>query len=108
MTPETIKDWLKSNHKDRHWLARECGVHKQTVDGWLSAGRPISTPAANILAGIIKGKKTLNPRLTLEEYNKAQNAAAAAGQTLEEWISSVIVSALKLVILVGILWVLAA
>jgi len=106
--PEIIKAFLKAQNKDRHWLARQCNVSKQTVDGWLSANRPISAPATQILKGLIDGTKSINPRLTLEEYNRAQVIAAKKGMTLEEWISSLIVAALKLVIIGGILWILIA
>lgn len=92
MNTETIKTWLKANKKDRHWLASQCGVHKQTVDGWLSAGRTIPAPSAKIIRGIMsKGAGVLNPRLTLEEYNQAQALAAQKGQSLEDWISELTV-----------------
>lgn len=100
MKPETIKSWLKHNQKDRKWLADQCGVHKQTVDGWLSANRPISAPSAKIIRGIIsKGGGALNPRLTLEQYQQAQAAANSKNLSLEEWIAELIKSAIKLIIL---------
>ncbi len=108
MNPETIKTWLKSNRKDRQWLADKCGVHKQTVDGWLSANRTISAPAATIIRGLMKGSAALNPRLTLEEYNRAQSIAHAKGQSLEDWISELIKGAIKLLIAAGLIWLAAS
>lgn len=35
-TKEEIKEWLKVIGKDRFWLAQECGVTKQSVDGWFT------------------------------------------------------------------------
>jgi hypothetical protein len=102
--PETIKSWLKANQKDRQWLANQCGVHKQTVDGWLSANRPISAPSANIIKGIIsKGWGALNPRLTLEQYQRAQAAATQKGMSLEDWIADLIKTAIKLIIFAAII-----
>lgn len=108
MKPEIIKAFLKAQNKDRQWLARQCSVSKVTVDGWLSANRPISAPAAQILSGLILGSKSVNPRLTLEEYNRAQAIATKQGLTLEEWISGLIVNAIKLCIAGGVLWLLSA
>jgi hypothetical protein len=104
---EIIKTWLKTNKKDRHWLADQCGVHKQTVDGWLSAGRTIPKPAASIIQGLMNKGPSLAARLTLDEYNRAQNKAAESGKTLETWISDLIKTAIQLLLLAGLLWLVA-
>ena len=104
---EIIKTWLKTNTKDRHWLADQCGVHKQTVDGWLSAGRTIPKPAASIIQGLMNKGPSLSARLTLEEYNRAQNKASEKGQDLETWISELIKKAIQLLLIAGLLWIAA-
>jgi hypothetical protein len=38
---EEIKAWLKTANRDRPWLAKQTGVHKRTVDNWLSSPQEI-------------------------------------------------------------------
>lgn len=52
---------------------------------------------------MIKGG-SLNPKLTLEQFNSATAKAAASGQTLEEWISDLITASLKLLIFGAVIW----
>lgn len=103
-TPTNIKAWLKLIKKDRAWLADQCGVSAPTVDGWLSAGRNIPEPAAKIIRQLMLQGASLNPKLTLEQYNMASAKAAAKNQTLEEWISDLIKNSLKLSVLGGVLY----
>lgn len=45
-----VRSWLKKSiRKDRQWLADECGVHKRTVDNWLSSKRPIPLRARKLI-----------------------------------------------------------
>jgi hypothetical protein len=103
-TAPHIKAWLKGIRKDRAWLADQCGVSAPTVDGWLSAGRNIPEPSAKIIRQLMIKGPSLNPKLTLEQYNQASAKAAAKGQTLEDWISDLITASLKLVIFGGVVW----
>lgn len=40
MDKDTLKGWLTTEGKDRHWLATQLGVSKGTVDQWFSRGFP--------------------------------------------------------------------
>jgi hypothetical protein len=90
MTESQIKDWLEASDRDRHWLAEQCGVSKPTVDGWLSAGRTIPAPALKLIHRLMHGPGSINPILTLVEFQAAQQAARTAGLTLDAWISRLI------------------
>lgn len=103
-TPKNIIAWLKGIKKDRAWLAEQCGVSATTVNGWLSAGRNIPAPSAKIIRQLMIKGGSLNPKLTLEQFNSATAKAAASGQTLEEWISDLITASLKLLIFGAVIW----
>lgn len=38
---EDIRQWLKSEKKDRQWLAEQCYVKKSAVDKWFEKGKDI-------------------------------------------------------------------
>lgn len=90
MEPDKIKDWLKEIGKDRNWLADQCGSSLPTINGWLSAGRPIPTPILKIINRLMTGGVSLNPNLSLETVLKAQQIAKRKGQTFDEWIGELI------------------
>jgi hypothetical protein len=94
---EQIKDWLRSNSRDRQWLADRCGVTKRTVDNWLSTSIEIPTAAARLIATLmatdIQRISELPPKLmnafvlevdepTFEAYNRAANAQ---GLLMKPW-----------------------
>lgn len=89
-TPDEIKRWLKTAGQTRAWLADQCLVSKATVDGWLSAGRPIPGSSSRIIDRLMNGSPQVNPSLTLEQYSKAQKIAEAKGKTLTQWIEDLI------------------
>lgn len=90
MDNEEIKAWLTEAGKSREWLADECGVSFATVNGWLSAGRPIPGPALRIIERLRNGAPELNPRLSVTELLAAQQKARAKGLTLDEWLAELI------------------
>lgn len=102
MSSNKIKKWLYEKNRSRSWLADHCGVSKSTVDGWLSADRPIPKPAQKIIEKLMSdGVPVVNPRLTLSQYAKAEEIAKANGQTVNEWIEDLINKAIFIGLLVG-------
>ena len=62
ITPQKIKDWLKTSGHSREWLAEKLLVSKATIDGWLAPSRPIpSTKLAFIKKLMLPQKNTLPP-----------------------------------------------
>lgn len=105
MNPDKIKKWLYDKNRSRVWLADHCGVSKTTVDGWLSANRPIPKPSQKIIQKLMSdGTPSVNPRMTLSQYAKAEEIAKANGQTVTEWIEDLINKATTLAVLGGILY----
>jgi hypothetical protein len=96
ISPDAIKAWLKKTGNTRNWLADQCLVSKQTVDGWLSAGRPIPGSSRRIVDRLMNGSPQVNPSLTLEQYAKAQKIAESQGKSLTQWIEDLIKNSLLL------------
>lgn len=90
MDPTAIKEWLEARKRSRAWLAEQCHVSKATVDGWLSARRPIPAPTQALIRKLMDEARPLNPQLDLETFLRAQRKAHEAGQTLEQWIEGII------------------
>jgi hypothetical protein len=103
MNPSQIKTWLKTTGKDRHWLAEKCGVHKSTVDGWLS-GRPIPKPALAVLSGLIYKDEPISPRFTIEQFAKIQQKAKAEGMSVDSWIERAVLKSLLLIVVGFLGW----
>lgn len=97
ITPAAIKRWLKQIGEDRAWLAAQCGVSKSTIDGWLAenAERPISAPARRLLENLMNERLSVNPKISLNDFAKAQAQADKHGITVNEWIENCIHSSLK-------------
>lgn len=79
------------------WL----GVKPRTVIAWENDQNPISELAAKRIRES-ENTPTLNPRMSLEEFTRAQEKAKAQGKTLEEWIASLIKDAIKLIIFLSL------
>lgn len=91
MSTKEIKSWLSEIGRDRKWLADQCGVSISTVNGWLSANRPIPGPAAKIIERLRHGAAPeLNPELTLAEFMSAQQRAKSSGLGFGDWIAGLI------------------
>lgn len=79
MTPDKIKEWLKSTSRTRESLAEELGYSKRTVDNWFTAG-DIPLPAIQhirrIRAAEQQGEKL---RFSLEEWDQIEAARKLAG-----------------------------
>lgn len=91
ITKEQIQAWLDSDKKNRTrlWLANQCKVAKATVDGWLSAGRPISGPALAIIEELMGLARPLNPTISLVTFLRAKEIADREGISLDRWIENV-------------------
>jgi len=94
MNPTKIKLWLSQSGHSREWLSKKLGVAKKTVDGWLSAGRTIPGPALKMIEDLMKDGPSVQPKFTLEQVSKMQEAARKAGQSLEEWTAAAILEKL--------------
>lgn len=66
MSPEEIDTWLRSNHKNRAWLADKLAVSYHTARGWFSGGRPIPK---------LKLKKIEELKILLEQEEQAKASA---------------------------------
>lgn len=96
MDIEKLRNWLKTNGKDRAWLAEKCGVSKHTVDGWF-AGRQISGPAKAAVERVLAGPPTIGDlKMSLDEWQQIQDRAAHEGVGPLEWIARVIKASLAL------------
>lgn len=98
--PETIKAWLKTNNKDRAWLATQCGVSIHTVNGWFAKGanRDIPKPSQTVIAALMHSEP-VTPRFSLDQYERIQKKAADAGMSVSEWVEAAIKAALLLTVL---------
>lgn len=90
ITADTIKNWLSEQGHDRAWLADKCNVSKPTVDGWLSANRPIPGPAERIIEQLISGGVSFSPVLDLHTWNRLTEKARARGVSIETFIEEVL------------------
>lgn len=91
ITKEQIQAWLDGDKKarTRHWLANQCKVSKSTVDGWLSAGRPINGSALAIIGELMGVSTPLNPTISLVTFIRAKELADGEGIGLDQWIERV-------------------
>ena len=105
MHANQIKMWLKHTGQSRAWLATQCRVSPTTVDGWLSANRPIPGPSLAIIEELMSTRRTVNPKLSLSDYARVQRAAETQGISVTHWIENAIQKALLLTILGAILYV---
>lgn len=71
MKADEIKQYLEALGYDRQWLAEQIGVKKSTVDGWLSARRPISSAAQKSLSNLFIGKRQMDLTLSFSEHADA-------------------------------------
>lgn len=108
MHAHQIKIWLKQTGNSRTWLAQQCRVSASTVDGWLSAGRPIPGPALAIIEDLMANRLSINPKLTLSDYSRVQKAAEQQGISVTQWIENAIKNALLLAIVGAVLYVFCA
>lgn len=53
ITPQKIKDWLKTSGHSRDWLAAELKVSKSTVNNWLASVYPIPHAKKQLIKNII-------------------------------------------------------
>jgi len=99
MNPEQIKKWLKKTGNDRAWLARECGVAKKMLDGWLSAGREIPGSSRRIIDSLMSATPRLNPEFSLDEYGQLAKAAEAQGISVNQLVANVVRASILLALL---------
>lgn len=96
MKPNELKDCRQLKKMNQQEFASWLGCSKHTVASW-ETGR--NTIPVWVAARIRAEKPSINPKLTLEQFQAAQIAATAKGQTLEEWIGDLIKNAILLLIL---------
>ena len=90
LSPDSIKNWLSEQGKDRNWLAGQCHVSKPTVDGWLSGGRTIPGPAQTVLRHLMDPGIAITPKLDLATVNILMKRASLLGVTFETYIEAVL------------------
>jgi len=90
MENDEVKEWLSGIRESREWLSQQCGVSLSTVNGWLSANRPIPGPALRLIERLRSGPPELNPRLSVSELLAAQQKAKSLGLSLDDWLADLI------------------
>lgn len=59
MNAEEIKTWMKKNGISREELGKKVFVTKRTVDGWLSAGKPIPAAKMELIERIVEDSENI-------------------------------------------------
>ena len=103
MKPTELKDCRQVKKMTQQQFAVWLGCSKHAVVSWENDRNTIPVWVA---ARIRAEKPTINPRLTLEQFQAAQAAAAKKGQTLEEWIADLVKAAVSLFVIGGLLYAL--
>jgi SOS-response transcriptional repressor LexA len=109
-TRDEIKAWLKESSRTRAWLGQQCGgIHKRTVDNWLSAtNQDIPAASLALIARLMAEDRasggssgTQSPNIPITQSPNAQifsvevdlttfrsynRAALVHGLTIEDWI----------------------
>ena len=106
LTKDQIKEWLNHPDRSRLWLAKACGVSKNTVNNWLSTAIVIPKKQLIRISDLIENPKVetmietpqtveavLVIKTTPEENEAWQKSAFNAGMTLNEWALCAIQSA---------------
>jgi DNA-binding transcriptional regulator YiaG len=79
MTPDQIKDWIKTTNRSRESLAEELGYSKRTVDNWFTAG-DVPLPAIQHIRRIrLAEQQGEKLRFSLEEWDQIEAARKLAG-----------------------------
>lgn len=96
VTQESVKKWLKDQHRTREWLADQCGTATQTVNNWLSTERGIPSKAIIVIQRLMaedEERERIESRIPSalvlhfdrEEFAVIQQAAREAGQNTDTW-----------------------
>ncbi len=88
-TTAAIREYLKKNSKDRHWLADQIGVSKHTVDGWF-AGREIPKSASLAIRKLIGGPPQVDVKISLSEWQRLSDKAAKEGISIDALIAAIV------------------
>lgn len=83
-TPEDIKAWLKRESKTRAWLASQLMLSVNTVNGWLSSGKPIPEKKLKLIEKLMTGGDELKVDLPPEFEKQLKEMAEKAHQTIDE------------------------
>lgn len=103
MQPEELRSYRKQNKLTQAALASRLDVKTRTVVAWENGQNPIPKWVSDRLKN---ESLRLNPKMDYETFQAAQSAAAAKGQSLEQWIADLIKNAVGLFMLAGILYAL--
>ncbi len=98
ITPTQITQWLKEIGKDRAWLAQQTQQSMSTVNGWLAKNRPrkINAHAQRAIRDLMDRPVTLEPKLSMSLWGRAQADADAEGISIDEWMERAVKAALKI------------
>ncbi len=90
LTAQSLKDWLDTIEKDRHWLADELGVSKRTVDNWFTENKfPLF--AEKHIARIRAAERSPKIRFSEDEWELIERARALSGyDSRDEFFTSVL------------------
>lgn len=91
MEAATVERWLEKIGKDRAWLAAQCKVSRNTVKGWLSAGRPITGAAEALIERLMDEQQRIDPEFSLSEWTKMEERARLEGfASTQDWVDHVL------------------
>lgn len=91
MNATKLKEYRVSKGMTQAELATWLGCSKHAVVSWENGRNPVQEW---VIARIRAEHPTINPVLTLEQFTKAQAAAAEKGMTLQDWLADLIKQAL--------------
>ena len=75
-----LKRWLKANGKNRNWLANECNVAKQTVDGWFTR-KALPPMALPIISRLMADANVAVLKFTFDEWKSIMSTMEKSGYT---------------------------
>lgn len=97
-TKQEIDQWLKTNKKDRRWLAERCGVSYGQVNNWMSKNREIPKKAMIIIDNLMSQPKLsddsqisipdldINLKISPDKFLEFNKYAKSCGMNIVDWI----------------------
>lgn len=97
-TKQEIDQWLKTNKKDRRWLAERCGVSYGQVNNWMSKNREIPKKAMIIIDNLMSQPKPsgdsqvsipdfdINLKVSPDKFLEFNKYAKSCGMNIVDWI----------------------
>ncbi|WP_397385953.1 hypothetical protein [Prosthecobacter sp.] len=102
MTAQELYDLRKGKKLTQQQMADWLGVKKRRLQSWEAALHPVPQWAVDKINEV----PSLNPKLTLEEFQRLNKKAEEQGKTVEQLIADIIKAAILLAMCTAGLWML--